>query len=56
MYHEIEDKEFLHKMRQLCGGMMQELCKDLKYNYGIGAVPVLIGSGAKNLILQNAND
>lgn len=56
MYHEVEDKEFLKKMKQFCGKMMQELCMELKYNYCIGAVPVLIGSGANNFILQNANE
>ena len=56
MYHEIEDKEFLHKMKQLCGEMMQELCVELKNIYDIGAVPVLIGSGASNFILQNENE
>ena len=56
MYHEVEYKEFLHEMKQFCGNMMQELCMALKNKYHIGAVPVLIGSGAKNLILQNANE
>lgn len=56
MYHEVEDKEFLRKMRQFCGEMMQKLCRELKDNYDIGAVPVLIGSGASNFILQNADE
>ena len=56
MYHEIEDKVFLHKIRQFCGEIMKELCVELKGNYDIGTVPVLIGSGAKNLILQNENE
>jgi len=40
-------------MRQTCGEMMQELCHVLKEEYDIGAVPKLIGSGARRLITRN---
>lgn len=56
MYHYVEDKQFISNMRQLCGGIMQELCHYLKEDYGIGATFYLVGSGVKNLILQNANE
>ena len=56
MYHYIEDKEFLHKMRALSGEIMQDLCHFLKEDYDIGATFYLVGSGAKNLILQNENN
>ena len=35
---------------------MQELCHALKEEYDIGATFTLVGSGARNLILQNANE
>lgn len=55
MYHYIEDKEFLHEIRSKCGEIMQGLCHCLKEDYNIGAVFYLVGSGARNLILQNAD-
>lgn len=56
MYHYLEDKEFLHKMRSLSGEIMQLLCHYLKEDYDIGSNFYLVGSGAKNLILQNADE
>lgn len=56
MYHYLEDKEFTHKMRSLSGEIMQSLCHYLKEDYDIGTSFHLVGSGAKNLILQNANN
>ena len=43
-------------MRSLCGDMMQDLCHTLKEEFDIGATFTLVGSGARNLILQNANE
>ncbi len=43
-------------MRSLCGDMMQDLCHTLKEEYDIGATFTYVGSGARNLILQNANE
>lgn len=56
MYHYVEDKDFLNRMKQLCGEIMQSLSHQLKEDYDIGSVPVLIGSGAKNLIMQNEKE
>lgn len=56
MYHWLDDQAFLHKMRSLSGEIMQSLCHYLKEDYGIGATFYMVGSGAKNLILQNANN
>ena len=55
MYHYLDDKEFVSKMRTLCGEIMQDLCHILKVDYDIGATFYLVGSGAKNLIMQNNN-
>jgi len=56
MYHYLDDKEFLHKMRSLSGEIMQLVCHYLKEDYDIGANFYLVGSGARNLILQNESD
>ena len=55
MFHYIEDKEFLSDMRKCCGNIMQDTCHILKEDFDIGAVCYLVGSGAKNLITQNAD-
>lgn len=49
MYHYLDDKEFLHRMRALAGEIMQSLCHTLKEDYDIGATFYLVGSGAKIL-------
>lgn len=56
MFQYVEDKEFVSHMRYFCGSLMQELCHTLKEEFDIGANFNLIGSGAKNLILQNASE
>ncbi len=55
MFHEISDKQFLSDMRELCGRIVQSTCHILKEEYSIGSIPYLVGSGARNLILQNEN-
>ena len=56
MYHYLDDKEFISKMRSLCGDIMQDLCHILKEDYNIGTTFYLVGSGARNLIMQNNNE
>ena len=56
MYRYLDDKEFVSKMRNLCGDIMQDLCHILKEDYDIGATFYLVGSGARNLIMQNNNE
>ncbi len=55
MYHYLEDKEFISKMKTLAGEILQDLCHTLKEDYDIGANFYLVGSGARNLITQNGN-
>ena len=55
MYEYVDDKQFLSRMRSLCGDIMQDLCHTLKKEYDIGSSFYLVGSGARNLILQNSN-
>ena len=54
MFHYVEDKEFLRRVRGVCGELMQDFCHTLKDVYDIGANFCLVGSGARNLIVQNA--
>ena len=56
MFDYVTDKEFISKMRGLCGDIMQDLCHCLKEDYDIGATFYLVGSGARNLITQNASE
>lgn len=56
MYNYLTDKKLISRMRSCCGDMMQDLCHTLKEVSDIGAEVTLVGSGARNLILQNANE
>lgn len=56
MYHYVNDKRFISKMRRHCGEIMQDLCHILKQDYDIGANFYLVGSGARNLIMQNGGE
>ena len=56
MFHYVEDKEFLRRVRGVCGELMQDFCHTLKDAYDIGANFCLVGSGARNLIVQNASE
>ncbi len=55
MFDYVKDKEFLSRMRNLCGKIMQDLCHYLKEDHDIGSIFYLVGSGARNLIVQNAS-
>ena len=55
MYHYIKDKEFLGRMKNLCSDIMNQLKQQIN-NDSVMQVDIhLVGSGAKNLITQNAN-
>lgn len=56
MYRYLNDKEFVHKMKQFGGKFMQLLCHYLNEDFDIGANFYLVGSGARNLITQNADE
>lgn len=53
MFHYVTDTDFLSRIRNLCGGIMQDLCHQLKEDCDIGTTFCLVGSGARNLIVQN---
>lgn len=53
MYHYVEDREFLSRIRTEAGEILQDLCHYLKEDYDIGARFFMVGSGARKLITQN---
>ena len=56
MYHFIEDKEFLKRMRGLCSGIINQLVQSINSGTFMTVGADLVGSGAKNLVTQNANE
>ena len=56
MYHWIEDKEFLGKMRALCADIVNQLVQQINNDGHMWVEAHLVGSGAKNMIAQNANE
>lgn len=55
MYHYIEDKEFLKRMKDLCSGIINQLVKSINSGTYMTVRADLVGSGAKNLVTQNEN-
>lgn len=55
MYEYVTDRKFISQMKKSCGNLMQELSHQLKKDYDIGTNFFMVGSGARNLILQNGN-
>ena len=55
MYHWIEDKQFLGRMRALCSDIVNQLVQAVNNDGALCVRQHLVGSGAKNLITQNAN-
>ena len=56
MYHYIEDKEFLKRMRGLCSNIINQLVQRINNDAVMKVEAHLVGSGAKNLETQNANN
>ncbi len=56
MYHYIEDKEFLKKMKSLCSDIVNQLVQAINKEFKLEVEAHLVGSGARNLITQNANE
>ena len=55
MYHYLEDRQYERRIRAYAGEILQAMCHHLKEDHDIGARFYLVGSGARNLITQNAN-
>lgn len=56
MYHYIEDKEFLKRMKSLCSDIINQLVQSINNDSLMTVEAHLVGSGARNLITQNANE
>ncbi len=55
-YHWVEDKSFLSPMKSLCSDIVNQLVQLINREGVIKVKQHLVGSGAKNLITQNANE
>ena len=55
MYHYIEDKDFLKRMRSHCSDIINQLVQSINNDPVMTVEAHLVGSGARNLITQNEN-
>ena len=56
MYHYIEDKVFLKNMKFVCSDIINQLIQSINNDSVMTVEAHLVGSGAKNLITQNAKE
>ena len=56
MYHYIDDKVFLKDMSSFCSNIVNQLVQRINNDSIMTVKAHLVGSGAKNLITQNANE
>ena len=56
MYHYIEDKDFLKRMKSLCSDIINRLVQSINNDSVMTVEAHLVGSGARNLITQNAKE
>lgn len=56
MYHWIEDKEFLSKMRSTCSDIVNRVVSSINKDKKMNVRMQLVGSGAKHLETQNENE
>ena len=56
MYHYVEDKEFLGNVRRVCADIVNRTVQKVNVIEGYSVRMHLVGSGAKNLITQNAKE
>lgn len=55
MYHFVENKDKLKRAKKTCSDIMKELMDLLRDEYDISSQYLLVGSGARNMVTQNAN-
>ncbi len=53
MYHYIEDKEFLKKLRSVCSNLVNQLVQEINNEGKMIVVAHSVGSGSRNLETQN---
>ena len=56
MYHYIQDKEFLKRLKGTCSDIVNQLVQSINKDSVMTVKACLVGSGAKNLITQNENE
>lgn len=56
MYHYIQDKDFLKHLKSTCSNIVNQLVQSINNDSVMTVKAFLVGSGAKNLITQNANN
>lgn len=56
MYHWIDDKDFLKRMRRDCSSLINELVQYINNEDYLRVEAHLVGSGAKNLVTQNNDE
>lgn len=56
MFHYITDEEYLKKLKYTCSDIINQLVQRINNDSVIQVEAHLVGSGAKNLITQNANE
>lgn len=55
MYHYIQDKNYLKRLRSTCSDIVNQLVQVINNDSIVKVRACLVGSGAKNLVTQNAN-
>ena len=56
MYHYIQDKELLKRLKGTCSDVVNQLVQSINNDSVMRVEACLVGSGAKNLITQNENE
>lgn len=56
MYHYIQDKDFLKRLKGTCHDIVNQLVQSINNDSVMTVKACLVGSGAKNLITQNENE
>lgn len=56
MYHYIQDKDFLKRLKGTCSDIVNQLVQSINNDSVMTVKACLVGSGAKNLITQNENE
>ena len=56
MYHFIEDKDYVKRMKSVCSDLINQLVQNINKDDVMEVAAHLVESGAKNLITQNAKE
>ena len=56
MYHYINDKDFQKRLKSTCSDIVNQLVQSINKGSVMTVKACLVGSGAKNLVTQNANN